>query len=586
MAIMLRTARLEHRRTIDEKSPTTGDGGYLPCGVAWYRKTFRPPAGVADGKLFVDFDGVMAHGEVWINGHALENGPTDTSASATISRPGCKPDPANPTYWRWRTDTSQQPASRWYTGAGIYRNVRLVATGPVHVDHWGVFVTTPAISAKEAAVCVETVLVNESDRPRTVVLRTTLIGPARQPGPVVEASQDLPAWKPASCRQTVPRVNPALWNLDTPNLYGIETVILENGKAVDRQLTPFGIRTIRFEPATGFYLNGRNLKLKGVCLHHDAGCVGTAVPLAVWAKRFKQLKELGCNALRTSHNPVDPGFLDLADRMGLLVMEEAYDVWGVAKRPFDGTSFFRDWAAQDLRDMVRRDRNHPSIFLYSTGNEIPGGSMTVAELHGEKKTARPATAGAKSPKPSWFVPEKKPFVFEMLRDIVHATDPTRPMTTAWTGHSFKSMAESGAEDEAADVAGATIPNNCSWIGAGRNRRPARLSARKPIPGCPPGSASRRTPILPGSSSGRATRTLAKPGMPGPLLRLRHHRQDGHSQGQTPWPFIAIGPRSNRSSISCGKERRTFPGKTPSVDGAPTGRPEAARSPAARSLWFS
>ena len=276
-----------------------------------------------------------------------------------------------------RVDNSGQPASRWYAGAGIYRHVRLVATDPVHLDQWGPFVTTPQVSSKQAVVRIQTTVLNQSPTAREVTVASTMLAPDGQIMQRAESqAQTLAAGKPGTFQQEFTVKQPQLWNLafrdgcSSQPLYRVSAEVRSGGGALDHAQVSFGIREARFEAATGFWLNGKNLKLKGVCLHHDAGGLGAAVPLRAWERRLELLQQAGCNAIRTAHNPMAPEFLDLCDRMGFLVMDELFDCWKMAKNPYDYHLYFSDWSKIDVRDTVCRDRDHPSIVVYSAGNEI------------------------------------------------------------------------------------------------------------------------------------------------------------------------------------------------------------------------
>jgi beta-galactosidase len=387
----------------DENNPTRGAGAFLPSGVAWYRKHFILPAVDARGRIFVEFDGVMANSDVWINGFHLGKRPYGY-VSFTYELTGhLNFGDDKPNVLAVRADTSQQPASRWYSGAGIYRHVRLVITEPVHIDQWGTFVSTPKIASDQAGVHVQNTVVNESDTAREVSVQVTLLDPDGKSVQTAEsAPQTVPPGKSVDFQQDLAVKNPRLWDLDHPQLYRAVSRVRVAGATLDDDVTSFGIRDARFEAATGFWLNGKNFKLKGVCLHHDGGAFGAAVPLGVWEHRLEQLRKLGVNAIRTAHNPPAPEFLDLCDRMGFLVMDEMFDCWTVAKNPYDYHLYFNEWSKIDARDTVRRDRNHPSIILYSSGNEIHD---------------TPKEDLAKS-------------ILSGLVPVFHEYDPTRPVTQA------------------------------------------------------------------------------------------------------------------------------------------------------------
>jgi beta-galactosidase len=384
----------------DEKNPTRGAGGFLPAGVGWYRKHFNLPANYSGRRVFIDFDGVMANSDVWINGIHLGKRPYGYVSFRYEITDHLNPGKTN--VLAVRADNSGQPASRWYSGAGIYRHVRLVATNPVHINHWGTFVSTPEVTTVKATVHTEVEVANQSSEGRTVFLRVSAVDPS---GRVVQSAENPPVNLGPGGSLTLTHDliirNPKLWDLDHPQLYQIVARIVD-GPVLDEETVPFGIRDVKFVPDSGFWLNGNNFKLKGVCLHHDASGFGAAVPLSAWERRLKTLKELGVNAIRTAHNPPAPEFLDLCDRLGFIVMDELFDCWTVAKNPYDYHLYFREWANIDVRDTVRRDRNHPSIVVYSAGNEIhdtpkpdiakPILASLVATFH-EHDPTRPVSQG-------------------------------------------------------------------------------------------------------------------------------------------------------------------------------------------------
>jgi beta-galactosidase len=387
----------------DEKNPTGRGGGYLPSGIGFYRKSFTVPEAYARRRAFVELDGVMANSDVWINGVHLGRRPYGYVSLRYELTGHLTVGPGRPNVLAVRTDTTVQPASRWYTGQGIYRHVRMVLTDDVHVEPWGVFVTTPEVSSARALVRIQTAVLNQSMRAREVTLRTTILGPDGRPIGTAEAPRrSVPAGGSALFEQQVTVPGPQLWDLDHPSLYRAVSEVVAGGRTLDDEVTPFGIRELRFDAATGFWLNGRNLKIKGACLHHDGGAVGAAVPRGVWERRLARLREAGVNAVRTAHNPPDPVLLDLLDGMGFLVMDETFDAWTMAK-PHAEQGYerhFAEWWERDTADTIRRDRNHPSIVVYSAGNEIH----------------------------DLWNPELAFRLFRPMRDLIHRLDPTRPVT--------------------------------------------------------------------------------------------------------------------------------------------------------------
>jgi beta-galactosidase len=387
----------------DKDNPTGGAGGFLPAGVGWYRKHFVLPPGYDKRRVFVEFDGVMANSDVWINGFHLGKRPYGYVSFSYELTGHLNFGNGKPNVLAVRADNSGQPASRWYTGAGIYRHVRLIAANPVHTEQWGTFVTTPKVTTAQATVHVQSTVVNQSDAPQSVTVQVTLVGPEGRTVQTGETKpQTIAAGQSADFQQDLDVRSPQLWDLDHPRLYAATTRVRAGNATLDDETTRFGIREFHFDAATGFWLNGRNFKIKGVCLHHDASAFGAAVPLRAWERRLEALKGLGVNAIRTAHNPPSPEFLDLCDRMGFLVMDELFDAWTVAKNPYDYHLYFREWSGRDVRDTVRRDRNHPSIIIYSAGNEIhdtPNAELAkeiltslVATFH-EHDPSRPVTQG-------------------------------------------------------------------------------------------------------------------------------------------------------------------------------------------------
>ena len=385
----------------DSKNPTGGGGGFFPAGIGWYRKTFDVPASDSARRTFIVFDGVMANSDVWINGEPIGHRPygyvsfvydlTDHlhyGGSNTIAV---------------RVDDSQQPASRWYTGAGINRQVRLVTTSSTHIEPWGTFVTTPSVSSASATIHVRSTVANQSAAASTVRLLVSLVAPnGRSVKTFSSAIRTIAARSDSDLDAETTIANPDRWDLDHPALYTIHATVIEDKRTIDEEVVPFGIREFHFDPDKGFFLNGRHHKIYGVALHTDGGAFGTAVPLAVWERRLTALRTLGVNAIRTAHNPPAPEFLDLADRMGFLVMDEMFDCWTVGKNPYDYHLYFKEWALRDTADTVRRDRNHPSIILWSAGNEIHD-----------------------TPHPDIAIP-----ILKSLVDTFHQNDPTRPVTQA------------------------------------------------------------------------------------------------------------------------------------------------------------
>lgn len=352
--------------------------GYLPGGIGWYRKIFTVPENQKGKKVFIYFNGVYNNSEVWINGNYLGKRPNGYISFQYDLTPWIRFGSEN--LIAVKVDHTLFGDSRWYTGSGIYRDVSLIVTDPVHIKQWGVYYTTPEISPDMAKLSVEVSIKNETRKRAEVKVTNTLWRGKEIAG---SASDDISVIKSGELvvNQIITVAKPALWDIDDPNLYYLVTEI-ESGRMNDKTTTPVGFRTLRFDAEKGFFLNGRNMKLKGICMHHDAGALGSAVPKQELSRRLDILKELGCNAIRTSHNPFSTDFMELCDQKGFLVIGEAFDEWELPKKKWltgwnkgipgkDGyASDFSEWALTDLRDFVLRDRNHPSLIMWSIGNEV------------------------------------------------------------------------------------------------------------------------------------------------------------------------------------------------------------------------
>jgi beta-galactosidase len=382
-----------------------GDTGKLPWwGVGWYRKTFEFPALNAGRRIYLDLDGAMSYAVVWCNGRLAGGWPYGYASWRVDLTSLIKPGATNVIAIRLNNPPN---SSRWYPGGGLYRNVWLVKTAPVHVAHWGTQITTPEVSAKSATVKIETRIVNTSNVQAPIEVETRLFHikgsvRSRKLAAVSDVSTvTVPAGMSESLSHEIIVDNPKLWNLDMPNLYVAVTLLRQAGRVLDEYETTFGIRKIEFDADRGFLLNGQRVPFQGVCNHHDLGALGAAFNLRAAERQLEIMKEMGVNALRTTHNPAAPELLDLCDRMGILVIGEAFDCWHWGKTENDYARLFKDWSEFDLRAMIRRDRNHPSVIMWSIGNEIvnvvhPENDAIAKRLmrivHEEDKT-RAATAG-------------------------------------------------------------------------------------------------------------------------------------------------------------------------------------------------
>ena len=373
----------------DSGAATTGRGGYCPSGIGWYRNHFTLPASVTSGQqVYIEFDGVMGNSTAYINGTQLGNHPYGYVSFRYDMTKSIKIGTEN--VIAVKTDTSIQPASRFYAGAGIYRHVRVIATDPVHIDQYATYATTPSPTTTSATVHVTTTVVNSGTTSQSVGVQGTVSDATGTALPAVAAAaQTIAAGASASFTFDIPVTSPKLWSLETPNMYQLLTVVQVGGKAVDDDVTPFGIRDLKF--STGMTLNGKSLKFKGVCLHQDYHGLGLAAPARAMQRRLAALKAIGANAIRTAHYPPSPQFLDLCDRMGFLVLDEFTDVWTAKKYQDSGdySMYFNKasttptgmptlpsaaasakWWEVDFTGWIMRDRNHPSVALYSMGNEI------------------------------------------------------------------------------------------------------------------------------------------------------------------------------------------------------------------------
>ena len=349
------------------ENPGGGSIGFFPTGMGWYRKTFDVKAFDKNKLYSIEFDGIYMLSTVWLNGHELGTWPYGYSSFSYDLTPYLR---AKGNVLAVRVDNSRHGNSRWYTGSGIYRHVRLVETARTHFAKWGVFNSTMHLTEKEAAIRVKSELENDDNRDKQLTLSHTIIDADGNIVARAEQRVGIAAGSRGTDEQTINVPDPVLWNLDNPYLYTLRSTLTEGKRLVDEVDNVLGIRTIEYPLDKGFLLNGQQVKMKGVNLHHDGGAVGAAVPERVWERRLEILKSGGCNAIRTAHNPPAPEFLDLCDRMGFLVMDEAFDQWINGKNKEDYHLYFREWHERDLTAMVARDRNHPSVVMWSIGNEI------------------------------------------------------------------------------------------------------------------------------------------------------------------------------------------------------------------------
>ncbi|MFA6086889.1 beta-galactosidase GalB [Mucilaginibacter sp.] len=401
-----RTLNLPHDWSVEgefnKDNPATQEGGALPGGIGWYRKTFTVPAASKNKLVYIDFDGVYQHSDVWINGHHLGFRPNGYISFRYELTPYLNFGGTN--VIAVKVNNQEQPNSRWYSGSGIYRNVWLVTTNKTAIDHWGTYVTTPKVNADSATVAIDVKVKNPAHAHyRTQVLIYDAENKIVSTGGGVPSAQQW-ADTTATLSNKLKVVKPNLWLVNRPYLYKVVTQVFIGTNKVDEYTTPLGIRYFEFDADKGFLLNGEPLKILGVCDHHDLGSLGAAVNTRALERQLQILKAMGCNGIRTSHNPPAPELLDLCDKMGFIVMDEAFDMWKMQKNKYDYHLYWDEWHKRDLEDQLLRDRNHPSVFIWSIGNEIV------------EQFSKTDTSGRN--------------IARELAGIVHNLDTTRPITAA------------------------------------------------------------------------------------------------------------------------------------------------------------
>ena len=433
--------------------------GYLPGGIAWYRKNIHIPASKANEKVYIYFEGVYNRSKVYVNEQLVGERPNGYISFAYDITNLVKFGEDN--LIAVRVDHSRSADSRWYTGSGIYRDVWLVIANPVHIAQWGVYAYPEVKSAKSAVLHIETEIDNESAEDANLSVVNEL---RADDGKVVASNTKklkIAAGGSSTLKQSLNIKNPGLWDIDNPTLYTLETKVYEKGNLIDQNSMQTGFRTFTFDPNKGFALNGTWMKMKGVCIHHDSGVLGAASYKEVWRKRLLNLKEIGVNAIRTSHNPQATHLYELCDELGLLVMNEAYDEWEFPKRKwlegwnvgtpgFEGSyDFFEAWGEKDLEDMVKRDRNHVSIFAWSIGNEVdyPNDPYSHPILDGDGGFTQPMFGGYKKDAPDAM---RLGDIAERLAKVVRKYDPSRAVTAGLAG---VAMSNETGYPAALDIAG-------------------------------------------------------------------------------------------------------------------------------------
>ncbi len=392
---------IELDRTPD--SPSGVSNGWFPMGRGWYAKSFMAPEFWRGKKVLIEFEGIYMNAEVWLNRNFLGRHPYGYTTFVMDLTPYLRIGEENNLLVK--VENSAQTNSRWYSGSGIYRPVWLYVAGPIHVAHWGIGITTPEVSQERALIRAEVHLENDSETMCTAVLGTSVLDPG---GLVVAKGTREVTIEPGRTAAVVEEfviANPQRWSPETPRLYELQATVRQGEQVVDVESAQFGIRSLRWSAERGFLLNDEPILLRGGCVHHDNGVLGAASYPQSEARKVAQLKASGFNAVRCAHNPPAPAFLDACDRLGMLVIDEAFDCWREGKTPFDYHMVFDDWWARDIESMVLRDRNHPSIVMWSIGNEV---------------TERDGRSGGAQ-------------IARMLADAVRKLDPSRPITSAICG---------------------------------------------------------------------------------------------------------------------------------------------------------
>lgn len=459
-----RTLNLPHDWSIEgdfsPNHPATTGGGALPGGIGWYRKSFTLPKSDTAHQIYLKFDGVYMNSSVYINGKLIGYRPNGYISFEYNITPYLNFG-KTPNVIAVKVDNSQQPNSRWYSGSGIYRNVWLTKTDKIHINPWETFITTPEINSESAIINIETTIVNNSKSNSNTKIDIQIIASDGNIVSKIDTEKEIIKDSTATINQSFTILNPTLWQIDTPNLYTAQINIEQNGKIIDQYQVPFGIRNFKFDADSGFYLNGKHTKIRGVCLHHDLGCLGAAINRRAIERQLQMLKAMGCNAIRTSHNAAAPELLTLCDQMGFIVMADFTDIWHKRKTQFDYANYFDQWHERDLESFIKRDRNHPSIFVWCIGNEIleqwadiNTDTMNIEQANMILNFANSLSSSNLNDKNQHI----NTLLATKLANLTKKFDPTRPITTANNEASISNLV---LKSDAIDLVGFNY-NHQNW----------------------------------------------------------------------------------------------------------------------------
>ncbi|MCQ2229064.1 MAG: DUF4982 domain-containing protein [Bacteroidales bacterium] len=410
-----------------ESNPSGTGGGALPGGLGWYRKTFDVTSEDLEKQVFITFDGIYMNSTIYINGEKIGHRPYGYATAQYNLTPHLHKGENTIAV---RVDNTEQPNSRWYSGCGIYRNVWLTKTNDIHIDNWGTYVTTPLVNSVKAHVNAEITIVSNRAFNTDIKIISNIIDAKGKCVATTKNTINIENQSKRTITQSIDLNKPHLWNIDDPYRYKLVSKIYENGTLIDEYTTVFGVRNFYFDADQGFILNNKNIKINGVCMHHDLGCLGAAINKRAIERQLEILKKMGCNGIRCSHNPPAPELLDLCDSMGFIVMDEAFDMWRKKKTAHDYARYFNEWHEKDLTDLIMRDRNHPSIFMWSIGNEVleqwtdaNADTLDIAAANLLLNMKRDDSTLANGEEAS-----VNSLLCMKLCDMVHKLDPTRPVT--------------------------------------------------------------------------------------------------------------------------------------------------------------